>query len=45
MERGENSMIRVYTIRFPDGLEWDAFEDELLISPKYYDKEWDPPIP
>lgn len=45
MERGKNSMIRVYTVRFADGLEWDAFEDELLTSPKYFDKEWDPPIP
>jgi len=44
MERGKNSLIRTYVIRFADGLEWDAFEDELLTSPKYYDPEWDPPV-
>ena len=43
MERGENCMARVYRIRFSDGLEWDAFEDELLTSPRYYQKRFAPP--
>lgn len=28
-ERGQEGVPHVYRVRFPDGLEWDAWEDEL----------------
>ena len=31
-ERGEQGVPLTYRVRFEDGLEWDAFEDELLTS-------------
>lgn len=31
-ERAEAGQPKVYSIRFADGLTWDAFEDELLTS-------------
>jgi hypothetical protein len=34
----------VYTVRFADGLEWDVFEDELLIDPACFTRP-DPPSP
>ena len=32
--RAEKGLPRMYRVRFPDGLEWDVFEDELLTSRK-----------
>ena len=42
-ERVKSGEILVYRVRFSDGLEWDVFEDELLTSPRYYSKQFDPP--
>jgi hypothetical protein len=41
-ERGEAGCPNVYQVRFSDGLEWDAFEDELLTSPGFFVRP-DPP--
>lgn len=43
LEREESSALRVYRVQFSDGLQWAAFEDELFISPRYFDKKFDPP--
>lgn len=41
-ERAEQGCLLVYKVRFPDGLEWDVFEDELMTSPKSFNRP-DPP--
>lgn len=41
-ERAEAGCPRVYTVRFADGLEWAACEDELLDSPGQFERP-DPP--
>jgi hypothetical protein len=38
-----NGHPRVYTIRFQDGTEGGAFEDELLTSPEFYEQQFCPP--
>lgn len=43
MERLENTAQRLYHVRFADGFEWDAFEDEILDSPDEYQRP-DPPV-
>ena len=40
-EREDAAMIRTYTVRFDDGLEWGVWEDELTDSPA----EWYRPDP
>lgn len=42
LDRAEVACPNVYRIRFPDGYEGDAVEDELLTSPEHYDRP-DPP--
>lgn len=41
-DRAYNGESAIYSVRFPDGLEWDAFEDELLDSKKDFFRP-DPP--
>jgi hypothetical protein len=41
-ERVDAGQPKVYSVRFPDGLEWTAFEDELLTDPADFDRP-DPP--
>jgi hypothetical protein len=41
-ERGNNGEPAVFRIRFNDGLEYDAFEDELMNSKKEFTRQ-DPP--
>jgi hypothetical protein len=41
-ERGNEGCPRVYRVRFADGFEADAFEDEVLTSPAQYTRP-DPP--
>ena len=43
-ERADAGAPRTYKVQFPDGLKWDAWEDELLTHPKYYERP-DPPSP
>lgn len=43
--RGENGIPLVYKIRFADGFEHTAFEDELLSSPAHYCRPNPPPRP
>ena len=38
MDRCETACPLVYRIRFSDGFEGDAFEDELLVSKKSYER-------
>jgi hypothetical protein len=42
IERYENAAQRLYKVRFSDGFEWDAFEDEILDSEEEYQRP-DPP--
>jgi hypothetical protein len=42
LERAEACMLKVYCLRFADGFEGEAFEDELLIDPSWYERP-DPP--
>lgn len=35
-ERGEEGMPHVYRVRFADGFEYDAFEDELMTGPAFF---------
>lgn len=35
----------VYRVRFPDGLEWDVFEDELLTGAEHFDSSLVAPPP
>ena len=42
LERDEEGWPDSYRIRFSDGLEWDAYEDELLTSKRFFERE-DPP--
>ena len=42
IERLENACQRVYHVKFKDGFEWSVFEDEILDSPKEYQRP-DPP--
>lgn len=42
-DRAENGAPRRYRIRFLDGLEDGAFEDELYTDPKYWSHDFDPP--
>ena len=44
-ERCEDGCQCVYRVRFDDGLEWDLFEDELLDSPKQFERPDPPPKP
>ena len=44
-ERADNGQPKVYTVRFGDGLEWSAFEDELLTDPKGYERPDPPSVP
>lgn len=37
-ERAEEGMPVTYLIRFGDGITWCAFEDELLVSPEFYER-------
>lgn len=37
-ERAEAGQPKVYHVRFADGLTWDAFEDELLLDPKWFER-------
>lgn len=41
-ERMEEGEPRVYKVRFEDGYEWSAFEDEILDSPEEFERP-DPP--
>ena len=43
-ERMDEGMVLVYRVWFDDGLEWDVFEDELLMDPSQFDRP-DPPKP
>ncbi len=43
-ERAEEGCPRVYRIRFEDGFEHDAFEDELLDSEDQYERPDPPPV-
>lgn len=43
-ERGEAGHQLLYRVRFPDGLEWDVFEDELLDNRKSFCRP-NPPDP
>lgn len=43
-ERGEFGMVFLYKVKFPDGLEWGVFEDELVDSPDEFYCET-PPAP
>lgn len=42
-QRGAAGAAWVYRVRFPDGLEWSAVEDELLISWRFFDPALGPP--
>jgi hypothetical protein len=42
LERAENGQPKAYRVRFDDGLEWTAFEDELLTDPSGFERP-DPP--
>jgi hypothetical protein len=41
-ERGPEGWPVAYRVEFPDGLEWDVFEDELLTGPEHFTRP-DPP--
>ncbi len=41
-QRAMEGMQILYRVRFPDGLEWDVFEDELLDNPSQFTRP-DPP--
>lgn len=43
-DRFEGALPAYYRIRHADGYEWTAFEDELLVSPSYFERP-DPPLP
>jgi len=43
-ERGHNGEPRIYKIRFNDGFEYDAFEDELMRTPKEFVRPAPPTI-
>jgi hypothetical protein len=43
--RSEAGQPKVYRVQFPDGLEWDVFEDELLTDPAGYSRPDPPPQP
>jgi hypothetical protein len=43
LERAEAGCPNVYGIRFPDGYEGAAFEDELLTGPEHYQRPEPPP--
>lgn len=43
LERGAAGQPKVYKVRFADGLEWDAFEDELFTDTGGYFRP-DPPL-
>ena len=38
-ERAEAGRPKVYRVKFADGLAWDAFEDELLLDPKWFERD------
>ncbi|KKM74802.1 hypothetical protein LCGC14_1396650 [marine sediment metagenome] len=42
-ERAESGDPLTYHIKFTDGYEGAAFEDELLTSPRYFERLWNPP--
>lgn len=42
LERGDNGEPRVYKVKFEDGYEWVAFEDEIMDSPDEFERP-DPP--
>lgn len=44
-ERAEAGTPKVYRVRFADGLEYDAFEDELLTDSRYFSRPAPPPTP
>jgi hypothetical protein len=44
-ERLDDGVPLVYTVRFKDGFEGDAHEDELLSSHEFFDPELGPPSP
>lgn len=44
-ERLEAGMPRVYRVRFPDGYEADAVEDELLTHARWFTRPAPPPVP
>lgn len=44
-ERLEEGMPRVYRVRFPDGHEGGAWEDELLTGPEWFSRPDPPPRP
>jgi len=41
-DRADNGQPRVYRVRFQDGFEGDACEDELLTAANYFDSVWAP---
>jgi hypothetical protein len=41
-DRAEIGMQIIYRVRFDDGLEWDIFEDELVLSSEHFHRP-DPP--
>lgn len=43
-ERDEAAMPFTYQVRFPDGVEWTAFEDELLASADHYTRPAPPAV-
>lgn len=42
-DRLEHGALRVYRIQFDDGYEDSAYEDELFVSPNYWDPDYGPP--
>ncbi len=34
---GSGEKIRMYRVRFPDNIEWDVFDDELVSSPSNFE--------
>ena len=43
MSRCQNGQPRCYTVRFEDGFEGFANEDELYVDPSFFNKEYSPP--
>ncbi len=44
-QRLEDGDVRTYSVRFEDGHEGGAFEDELLEDPRYFQPDMGPPTP
>ena len=38
-ERAEAGQPKVYRVKFADDLAWDAFEDEMLLDPKWFERD------